>query len=582
MKKVMKIVLLLLIVQMVIFTLKAQEIKVKINLQQETKDSLLVEVELPKSSNTIYSFPKSIPGTYDIGNFGKYIHNPRIINQHRDTIAISKGLNEIFLAQYKANKLLYSFHQLDTPMPFVPEECLLNKNCQLLNWNCLVGFLENSNASYTITIIKNKDLVAKTSMKVTHQNDSIDVFQACNYLELVQSPVFYTNASNSCSFNIGESTINISTNTSNSKFDPHILQKYLKPSIEKAFGASVYKPKQYDFFFIQTALKLIAQGFGGLEKDYSTIITVPKYEIDTCNLKQVSIHELCHSLFSPLFIRSNTLGNFNFSQPKCDQHLWFYEGVDEYISAKLCMQSGGISKEEFIRTIHEAHVNSKNSKLLSISEDVYSKKGQKYYMDVYTKGYLLGCELDMLILEKTEGKQSLLSTLQKLQNRQMKHGDFDENHFFTLLSELTGVDLDGFQKRIDSKKKFDFEGNTQKLGYRLEVLVDLTKSRYIFPGTHVTNFQKNEHIISKSPYNKENNCKKMKIFTIDNQKITEGGVYLLNHPENKEYTITYKDKLGEIKSTKIKPLKSERPMYKRLVSKLKQGDWKYQKQFWIN
>jgi len=54
---------------------KKEEIEVNINLTDVKDDQVLVTVKAPKIKTDIitYSLPKTVPGTYSVGDYGNYI-----------------------------------------------------------------------------------------------------------------------------------------------------------------------------------------------------------------------------------------------------------------------------------------------------------------------------------------------------------------------------------------------------------------------------------------------------------------------------------------------------------------------------
>ena len=88
---------------------------------------------------------------------------------------------------------------------------------------------------------------------------------------------------------------------------------------------------------------------GALEHGNSSFYVLPDYGDTTfiSIIKRIALHEFMH-IFTPLSLHSEHIGSFNYISPKMSKHLWLYEGVTEYFSNLILLQSGMISKREFL------------------------------------------------------------------------------------------------------------------------------------------------------------------------------------------------------------------------------------------
>lgn len=560
------------------------KILIDINLNNIKNKTCNVHVNLANAKiGDEYLFARSIPGNYEINHYKKYNINPKIIDSYGKVINVEetessfliksndiKGLNYNSKQSFSINDILY------------PESTVYSDSLYLLNWNILAGYFEGTDNSYTIKITRPKELWGTSSMSKNSISDTVDIFTADSYSELIENPVMYSKADTS-SFHIDKSKFTISVYSTLSSYNSKSIKKTVEPILRKCMSDSYYSPKDYKIICIVGNAKM-SDRLIALEHPNSTVVCMPTVFKDTPTLSITLAHEFCHAIYTPLFIRSKKISNFNFAKPECDKHLWFYEGCIEYISLKKSLQAGAIDKDEFIKELNESDLYMDNIKLMNISKQVYSNKGLKYFNNFYSKGSLIALLLDIELLKKSNNKTSLSDLMMKLQKNQIENGDFDENNFLNLLSRLSGVDLLPFFKRyLNTKKNIKLKRNLSLIGYELSMKNIIGPLVYTFDA-HGCDYEYNSDdqaliILRKSLINKLLGLKEVHIFKIDNKSICIETDELLWNPKKEITSFTIVENNKE-RVVKLKAIKKAFKQKEIVITKLDNIDKEFYQAFW--
>lgn len=544
-------------------------ISIEINLNKIKDNSCKVSLDLRHAeTNEKYLFPVSVPGTYEISDYGKYNNTPVAITAGGDTIAVKNARNRFILPSGKIEKLTYRSKQSMNPYGyFNPEDTYFSDSLMLINWNVLAGYFANTTNSYEIKIHKPKEFHGSTSMLKRSVNDTTDIFYANSYTDLIHNPVMYSKA-DTISFNAHNCKVTVSVYSTSPKYNATCIMNNIKPAINKCLYDSHYAPENYSVLCIADNFKM-SSALIALEHPNSTVICLPTLFFDNSILTNTIVHEFCHAIYTPLYIRSALINQFNYVKPECDSHLWFYEGCVEYLSQKKCLQSGVIDTAQFILDLHECWLNMENANLAKTSRSVYSKKGQKYFMDFYTKGCLVAFLLDLELITKSRHDFSLSQLMIKMQDFQKEQGEFPEENFFNLLSQLSGIDLNPFfEKHINSNKPIDFSKNLNRLNYSVETKQIADSSVYTFFIESLLFEHINSTIIlKKSIINKQLDIKKLVISNIDHEPISIESTNKLMFPEKEFVELTIVEN-GKQRNVRVKA--SSRPFtkYDRIVTRL--------------
>jgi predicted metalloprotease with PDZ domain len=525
-------------------------INVVIDLKQVDSLGLKIHVSPPNDlkGSVTYKFPKTIPGIYE------YLHN------HNTLISLQQNDKEI---SYNDNSFLilsdsfyYSAKSSVNIYTGVSAEdtYYLKDSVYIINWHYLLGFFNNEiDNPYKIKIIKNNRLFGSSSLDKTTLNDTVDIFTARNYKDLIHSPLLYC-IPDTASFQIEGSKFHVSCVGDDTLLNAQEIKNLLILPLKELLKNSEYKHDDYTFlYFSKNAINV--PGLRALEHPNSTLVCYHSALLDNNILIGSSIHEYIHAIYSPLRIRSEIINDFQFINPTSDEFLWFYEGVTEYLSIKTLLDSKFFSKEDFLNEIKLSNEYSKDLNFSKTSQNVYEKKGQKLYNNFYTTGSLFALQLDLEIMEKSNGKKNLFDVMNELQKEYSPEKPFNSQTFLADLAIVSGIEKSFLETNIKKKIKIDFTKLVNDIGYnctviKYDTIVYSYSPRKIY---NITNFKKNQLEIGffGSTLNKSLNAKKVVISEINGETIDWFNRDLLIIPKldnENELLVTIDDTISVIKA----------------------------------
>jgi len=515
--KYAKLIIVFLLITLNLFA-NNDTINVLIDLNQVDSLGLKVNVYPPTDlkGNVTYKFPKSIPGIYE------YLHNHNtMIRLHQNDKKIS-CIDNSFLIQcdsfsYSAKSSVNIYTGVSAEDTYYFKDSIY-----ILNWHYLLGFFNNeTDIPFKIKIIKNDRLFGSSSLDKLTLNDTIDIYTASNYKDLVHSPLLYC-IPDTASFQIGGSNFHVSCAGDDTLLNAQEIKNLLTVPLKELLKHSDYKHDDYTFLYF-SKYAINAPGLRALEHPNSTLVCYHSTLLDNNILIGSSIHEYIHAIYAPLRIRSEIINDFNFINPTCDEFLWFYEGVTEYLSIKTLLDSKFFSNEDFINEIKLSDEYSKDFNFSTTSQNTYSKKGQKLYDNFYTTGSLFALQLDLEIIRKSDGKKNLFDIMNELQNKYSSEQPFNSTTFLDELSIVTGIDKSFLKTSTEKKIKIDFTKLVNDIGYSYAtVKYDTMVYSYSPKKTHnIVNFKKNKLEIGffGSILNKELKARKVIISEINGEPI---------------------------------------------------------------
>jgi predicted metalloprotease with PDZ domain len=262
----------------------------------------------------------------------------------------------------------------------------------------------------------------------------------------------------------------------------------LKPDMEKMMQAqkkflgTINDNKRYAILLYMSDMsKNNAKGFGALEHHKSTMVVMPEsmpYEELAKTMIDVVSHEFFH-IVSPLSIHSKEIHYFDFNTPNMSKHLWLYEGNTEYFANLFQINQGLISEEDFYQRIAQKIVNAKNydnkMPFTKMSKEVLQKPYKDNYLNVYEKGTLIAMCMDIIIREKSNGKDGILSLMKKLSQKYGVDKPFDDDELFDVIEQMTYPEVRTFLNNyVAADQEINYEEYFAKMG--------VTKSMSSVPG----------------------------------------------------------------------------------------------------
>lgn len=478
-----------------------------IDFTQVHNDQVTVKCEIKKfyKDSIDFHFPVTIPGTYEILNYGRYIEGFSALNHEIQNLKVKKiNINTYRIYQpenlkeiiYKVNDTFDTLVKENKIFEPAGTNILEGKNF-LINGGGFLGFFdkeENSPFSLTIQIPDSLDAFsAYPTQKLASKKDKMYRYDYSNYHEFIDHPIlisapdtaeFYVNNTKVVIACYHEKGLKVAKNTQNQlekslkaigNFLPQLpVNQYVFLIYLKDFEneMTLFRSKGKFFKKLSLALKLQGLGFGALEHGTSSVY----YLFDGGNqefiseLQSVAIHEFLH-IITPLSLHTEPIGNFDYIQPKFSKHLWLYEGSTEYHSGIVQIQNNLLSFEAYFddyvqsKLLNAKKFPIKKMSFAEMSENVMLPKYQKQYPQVYELGAMLCMALDIEIITLTNGQKTLKTVILELLNRYGKNQNAPEEGLIKEFVNLVHPDLQKFfDKHILGKEYPAFENYLKKVG----------------------------------------------------------------------------------------------------------------------
>ena len=444
----------------------APEVDVTIDLNNIKDDKVQVTVTAPEitTPEVVYNFPKIIPGTYSVDDYGKYIEDFKAFDKKGNALTVTKLDDNSWTIQNATTlgKVTYLVNDTyDTEKGggfgagsiFSPSGTNISegKNFMVNNHGFVGYFTDKKDLTYKVLIQHPDTLFGATSLTDTDPSNSSDVFITSRYNELVDNPIMYSKPNN-VTFNVDGMEILFSVYSPNDKHTAKALAPDLEKMMraQKAFLGPINNNKKYTVLLYLSTMKKDAQGFGALEHNSSTTVVFPEMMPAGALGKQiidVVSHEFFH-IVTPLGVHSNEIHYFDFNNPKMSQHLWMYEGVTEYFANLFQVNQGLITENEFYNRMAEKISGAKRMNdtmpFTVMSENVLKEPYKTQYLNVYEKGALIGMCIDIIIREKSNGQRGILDLMQKLTNEYGPKKPFNDSELFGKIVELTYPEVGDF------------------------------------------------------------------------------------------------------------------------------------------
>ena len=425
-----------------------------LDLNQLKNDRLTVNVNLPKGVEE-FCFPKMVPGTYAIYNFGRYVSNLQAFDALGKVISVVRKDTNTFSFK-NASTLSYEVDDTwDSPeikgtYIFEPVGTNFQQDTLFaLNTHALLGYIKGrEQLPVILQLTTPKGLVASSSILPKEGK-----YVASSYQKLTDAPILLAKA-DTVHMRVGNADILISVYSPNEKIKAFEVAKQLKPLLTAQLNylGGTFPVKNYAFLIVMSA-HLKNGSYGALEHAQSSFYYLPEDSIGVMGpvIRDVSAHEFFH-IQTPLNLHSEEIGQFDFQNPQMSEHLWLYEGLTEYAAQHMQLQGGLISLPEFLERMTEKYRTmnfSYDDKIpfTKLSKGVLAKYKEEYG-NVYQKGALIGLCLDIYLRSETNGRYGTQQLIRDLSARFGPEKSFQDKELFKLIAETTKIK--GIQKFFSS------------------------------------------------------------------------------------------------------------------------------------
>lgn len=478
-------------------------VKAQLDLVNVSKDRITVTVDPGRftQDTVVFMIPKTVPGTYSVDNYGKYIQNVSAYDYRGKALTVTQnGLNRWIITPgknldritYEANDTFDTEFQTESPV-FSPAGTNIAKGENFfLNLHMLVGYFEGYDRQpYELEFIKPEGLEAATSLTRLSNNkkdNSSDMFYASRYFEVTDNPIMFSKP-DSESFMVNDIEVTLSVYSPSKVYSALSLKSEMETMMkaQKRFLGALDGTKKYHILLYLSDMDQNGpQGFGALEHHTSTTVvlpeTMPKSMLVETMVDVVS-HEFFH-IVTPLTIHSEEVHYFNYNEPKMSQHLWMYEGVTEYFAQLFQINQGLIDEDEFYSRIYQKMQNASmyddKMSFTEMSANILDDPYKDNYANVYEKGALIAMCMDIIIRDQSKGDRGILSLMKALAERYGANKPFKDEELFGAIEELTYPEVGDFIKTyIQGETPIPYETYLNKVGLTLTETTIATPS-YLF------------------------------------------------------------------------------------------------------
>ena len=452
-----------------------------LDLNSLKEDQLEVVLVPPVSEGeTIeFHFPKIVPGTYSIYDFGRFVNNLEAKDKNGNALKVSKKDKNRWVIPNDQGISMISYWVDDTydydgdTIPFEPAGTNFDQGeIFVLNNFCLFGYIEGQKrTAFDITINHPEALYGSTPLKRLQSDEKMDRFFSTDYYELVDSPILYSNPDTTL-IPLQNTTVEISVYSPNEKVTAKDIRPEVKTILEAQrdyLGGDLPVERYSILVFLQGQIPP-SGGEGALEHSYSTLFTL--YERAPTAISQmitrVTAHEFFH-IITPLTIHSEQIHDFDFQNPEMSQNLWLYEGMTEYAANHVQLKEGMISFEDFLKNMRSKVKRSKEAFNDTLPFTVMSKgclgEYEDQYLNVYEKGALIGLCLDIQLRNQSQGKYGTQDLMSDLGKRYGVTRPFPDEEIFEIIGQMTSQETQEFLvKYVDGTDPLPLEESLYLIG----------------------------------------------------------------------------------------------------------------------
>ncbi|SHG08133.1 PDZ domain-containing protein [Chryseobacterium sp. OV279] len=442
------------------FLANAQSIKTTIDLVNVKDDKVAVTMEFPKmkSGDIKFHFPKTVPGTYSVDDYGRFVEGIKFTDNKGREIAYTKVNDNTYSLKNAKDltKVTYLVNDsFDDEMDSSKHKAVFSPSGTdieegkifMINTHGFIGYIDNmQDVPYQLIVQKPAGFYGTTALVDQDKSDATDTFTLANYAKVTDSPLMYTKP-DYITFNAGGMDLVLGVYSPTGKYKAADFKENLEKMVlaQKKFLGDMNTNKKYAIMlYLSGGDGPKIKGFGALEHHESTSVVLPemmpKEAIDK-TITDVVSHEFFHTV-NPLKTHSEEIHYFDYADPKMSQHLWMYEGGTEYFANLFQIQEGLINKDEFLHRMNEKITNSKSyddtMPFTVMSKNILQDGYKDQYRNVYEKGALLAMCLDIELRKLSNGEMGYRDMIRKLSQRFGENKPFKDDKLIDELVTVTG------------------------------------------------------------------------------------------------------------------------------------------------
>lgn len=482
----------------------AQTVGVKyhysIDLNQVIDDKLKVTLVVPDfhRDDLVFHFPKIVPGTYAIYDFGRYISNLKAFGFNGKPVKVTRlDLNSWKISgAKKLKKITYLVDDTwDSPEitgaeVFQPAGTDIDKDKVFVinNFGFFGYFGGKGSVPFEITVTKPAGFYGSTALTAHHKNATTDVYNVADFYSLADAPMMY-NRPDTTFLHIGGADVLVSLYSPNHKAVSTDVATQLKATLEaqKAYLGGRLPVNKYAFIIVLTDQKDI-KSFGALEHSYSSFYFLPE-SFAGPQLAQTIVDAGSHEFFhivTPLSIHSEEIGHFDYDHPKMSAHLWMYEGLTEYAAHHMQLKYGLVSFPDYLEVqtqkMNDAMMYNDTLPFTVMSKGVLDTFASQF-LNVYAKGAMIVLCLDIRLRQLSKGLYGTQNLMRDLSKRYGRSKSFKDDELFKTITALTYPEIGVFlNSYVGGNQKLPYKMIFDAIGVDYQPVVVLQKANFGKPG----------------------------------------------------------------------------------------------------
>ncbi len=545
-----------------------------------------------------YRLPRVVQGTYSVSDFGKYVDDFKAMDYKGNALPVNKMDDNSWQISNAINLDYITYNVNDTfdiesvggignEQPFSPSGTNIEENNFVLNLHGFIGYFDNLKSSqYNLDVTAPADFKRTSALQnvsdVTSKDGSTvtTTYRADRYFDITDNPMMYGELDVE-EFMVGDIKIVLSVYSPNQVHtalsQKETVEKMMRA--QKAYLGDVNSTNRYDIYlYLSDGSETAPKGFGALEHHTSTVVVLPEAmqpERLSASMVDVVAHEFFH-IVTPLSVHSEDVHYFDYDQPTFSKHLWMYEGVTEYFAQHFQVYEGLVTPQEFYNEMMGKIASSQNyddaMSFTVMSENILEKPYSDNYINVYSKGALIGMCIDILMRKESDGNRSMLSLMKELSARYGKEKPFVDDALVAEISAMTYPSVANFLKmHVEGTTPIDYNEFFTMAGLTLKSAE--VETNYIFAGGQNIIFDADQErglikftsVALKNSFWKEQGIQNgdllMKVngteLTLANAQATIGQVVGWQPGQEITYVIERDGKLMEKKATLTKAMANE-------------------------
>ncbi len=438
---------------MLFFTLSvssAEDLSYTLSVDDDMYDHLSVELEIDDvhADRYVISMPGWIPGTYYIGDFGKYIYNFTARDADDNPLPVLQLNRNAWEVGSSGRWSIYVTYDIETRQRGFMGNPLDSTGALVQGATTWVYVNGLEHLPCRVEVKAPSDWQMATGLTATEFPHH---FRALNYDQLADSPIMMGDLET-----FGFKKENVPHDVvfrGRADFDRDKFVAMVRDIVGYQIG--LFGDLPYEKYVFLYTLSEGRHGGGGLEHANSTTITLSALDVmdNIYSAANVTAHEFFH-VWNVKRISAKALIPLDYSREARTELLWWLEGVTSYYADLTLVRTGIWTPESFLnnqeRRIEQLQENPDRlqTPVSQASWDIWEDGFMSTGISVYTKGQLLGLLIDLMIRKNTDNRMSLDDVFRYLNIHYGRRGiGITERALKEALRSVSGLDFQPFFDR---------------------------------------------------------------------------------------------------------------------------------------